>query len=161
MHTWPQKYTYGASDQEASASANGGDYYREYEMGFVLSATVNNLDYASQMDWLLLGDMNSRSRVDNWYYGYGANSTAFRCQDVVRNNTNLVDVIAERYPGEFHSSTYGGSRIDYVYASPSMYGRVRNAMILTDAWTDPVKDTHGTSFYLPSDHRPILVDFDM
>ncbi|MBQ9475968.1 MAG: endonuclease/exonuclease/phosphatase family protein [Bacteroidales bacterium] len=160
MHTWPQKYAYGVNGdaaREASGANHEGDYYREYEMNYVISHTINDPAYASQKDWLLLGDMNSRSRVDNWFYKYDENSTLFLCQDVVRNKTDMVDIIAESYPGDMVSSTGGNARIDYIYASPSMYGSLDNATILIDDWTIIKKS--DVSFYLPSDHRPILADF--
>ena len=38
---------------------------------------------------------------------------------------------------------------------------VVNALILGDDWVYPVKSNYVTSFYEPSDHRPILVDFEL
>ncbi len=38
-----------------------------------------------------------------------------------------------------------------------MYGSLDNATILIDDWTIIKKS--DVSFYLPSDHRPILADF--
>ena len=81
--------------------------------------------------------------------------------DHIRNNTDLVDIIAERNPGRFISSTYGNARIDFMYASPSMYGRVANALIVIDKWTTATKSPYVSNFYDPSDHRPILVDFEL
>ncbi|MCQ2135377.1 MAG: metal-dependent hydrolase [Bacteroidales bacterium] len=162
LHTWPQAYGFGVSsaNQSASAAANEGDYYREYEMNYVVSATMNASEYASQKDWLFMGDFNSRSRLDNGYYKYADNDTKLLCQDVLLNKTNMVDIIGKKYEGDFIASTYGNARIDYMFASPSMYSRVKNAMIIIDDWTIPHKD-NVTSFIHPSDHRPILVDFDL
>ena len=161
MHTWPQKYGFGVTGdaaREASAAKFEGDYYREYEMNYVMSKTVNNSTYSSHPYWLFMGDLNSRSRCDNWYYNYAEDSTLLICQDVVRKKTKLVDVIEKWYPGDFVSSTGGKSRIDYVYASPSMYSSVSNATIVIDDWTI-IQKTNLSNFYLPSDHRPIIVDF--
>ena len=72
-----------------------------------------------------------------------------------------LDIIAERNPGRFISSTYGNARIDFMYASPSMYGRVANALIVIDKWTTATKSPYVSNFYDPSDHRPILVDFEL
>ena len=103
-------------------------------------------------------DMNSRSRKDNWYYGYADDSTVLITQDVVLQQTNLLDIIAETWPGTFCSSTYGNARIDFMYASPSMMTRVVDAGFVLDKWTIPHKTPY---FYDPSDHRPILVDFQL
>lgn len=162
LHTWPQAYGFGVSsaNQEASAAKHEGDYYREYEMKYILDHTILASLYSGQQDWLMMGDFNSRSRLDNWFYKYDDNDTKLLCQDQVLNRTDMVDIIARRYSGEFMSSTYGNARIDYMFASPSMYARVNNAMILIDKWTTAHQSTYVTSFYEPSDHRPILVDFN-
>ena len=162
-HMWPQAYGFGVSSagQEASKERHEGDYYREYEMNYIVAHTINDSKYAAQQDWFLLGDFNSRSRRDNWFYNYAADDTALLTQDIVLNKTNLVDVIAQSHPGQFITSTMGSARIDYVYASPSVYAQVADAMILMDKWTSSVKSTWYPSFYDPSDHRPILVDFQL
>ncbi len=162
LHTWPQTYGYGVSsaDREASTANNEGDYYREFEMDYVVSQTKNNSAYAAQQDWIFCGDFNSRSRLDNWYYNYDESDTKLLCQDVILNKTDYVDVIGTTYEGDFMATTGGGSRIDYMYASPSLFATVKNAMVVIDDWTTNYKDqTYGTSFAIPSDHRPILVDF--
>ena len=58
-------------------------------------------------------------------------------------------------------SDEGGVRIDFVYTSPTMMARVVDAMILIDNWTKPVKSAWYSSFYEPSDHHPILIDFEI
>lgn len=72
-----------------------------------------------------------------------------------------MDIIAERNPGCFVSSTYGNARIDYIYASPSMYARIVNALIVVDKWTSATKSPYVSKLLRPSDHRPILVDFEL
>lgn len=39
--------------------------------------------------------------------------------------------------------------------------QVVNALIIGDKWVDPLPSTYVPSFYDPSDHRPILIDFDL
>ncbi len=165
LHTWPQAYKYGVTgtaNREESAKKNEGDYYREYEMRYILDHTVNASEYASCTDWLVMGDFNSKNYSDDWYYKLGESSTQYLCQNMIRNNSSLVDIIGTRYPGKMVSSTAGYSRIDYMYASPSMDARVKNAVFVMDGYAIPLKDSkYGTSFYEPSDHRPILVDFEL
>ena len=38
-----------------------------------------------------------------------------------------------------------------------MYGRVRNALVLNESWTNMIWTM--SNYYDTSDHRPILVDF--
>ncbi|MBO4263642.1 MAG: metal-dependent hydrolase [Bacteroidales bacterium] len=162
VHTWPQGYGYGVTGDEERAESSArheGDYYRQYEMRSIVSKTVNDSRYASQEHWLMLGDFNSRSRLDNWYYKYDEASTLLITQDVVLEQTKLLDVMANCYPGDFVSSTHGNARIDYIYASASMYGSIVNATTLIDLWTTAY-NTGISTFWYPSDHRPLLVDFE-
>lgn len=165
-HMWPQAYGYGVatSDQERSKAANEGDYYRQFEMQYIIDHSINDPSYAGVDKWVLLGDMNSRSRVDNGTYNYSTSSTAFITQDVILNNTSMVDVIANRYPApaNFVASTYGTSRIDYVYVSPALLDKVVNGFSLADQWNyKGDKSPYVDSFRMPSDHRPIIVDFEL
>ena len=163
LHTWPQAYGFGvgSADQAASAANKEGDKYREFEIKYICAQTVNNPAYASCQDWLMMGDFNSRSRADNWYYGYPENDTRLLVHNHILDHTDLKDIIAERYPGSFISSTYGNARIDYMYASPSMYARIVNALTVMDKWTTATQSPYVSNFYDPSDHRPILADFEL
>ena len=109
----------------------------------------------------MMGDFNSRSRADNWYYGYPENDTRLLVHNHILDHTDLKDIIAERYPGSFISSTYGNARIDYMYASPSMNARIVNALTVMDKWTTATQSPYVSNFYDPSDHRPILADFEL
>ena len=131
-------------------------------MKYIVDHTVNAPEYSDQADWLMMGDFNSRSMVDEWHYKEAATKpTQYLCQNVIKDNTTLVDIIANVYPGYFVAST-GGSRIDYMYASPSMYSKVKNAITVIDSYTVIYSDTkYGTGFCFPSDHRPIIVDFEL
>ncbi|MBO4670647.1 MAG: metal-dependent hydrolase [Bacteroidales bacterium] len=164
-HMWPQAYGFGvaSSDQERSKAAYEGDYYRQHEMQYIIDHTINSPDYAGVDKWILLGDMNSRSRVDNGTYNYTATSTAFLTQDVILNQTDMIDVIGYRYPApaNFVASTYGAARIDYVYVSPALKEKVVNGFILADQWNyEGAASPYVSSFRMPSDHRPIIVDFE-
>ena len=153
LHLYPFSYT------PSGSNAANGDAYRLEEIQTYLDNTIRK--YPDEKYWLMMGDFNARSRVDNWFYNYPENDTRLLVHDHIRNNTDLVDIIAERNPGRFISSTYGNARIDFMYASPSMYGRVANALIVIDKWTTATKSPYVSNFYDPSDHRPILVDFEL
>ena len=161
MHTWPQAYGYGvaAAKQAESAAKREGDYYREHEMNYVLNQTYLSDTYKNLSNWILLGDFNSISIADNDQYGHKPDTCLFLCQNVVRNKTDLVDVVEEKYPGTFISSTHGSSRIDYIYVSPDLVPYIKNVSIIKDDWTT-IYFSGMINFYYPSDHRPILIDFD-
>lgn len=127
-------------------------------MDYIVKNTINSGKYTCD-GWVLLGDFNSRSRLDNGYYKYAEDNTLLITQDVVLHKTDLKDVIHETHPDAFIASTYGSARIDFVYLSPSLMPYVDKAIIVMDKWTDSKVSTYVSSFRDPSDHRPILVDF--
>ena len=158
-HAMPYNYDPTASDKAASETLREGDAYRQHEVEYILSQTVNNSRYSSEKNWLFLGDMNSHSPADNWYYGYSS-SSILSVQTYIRSYSGLKDIIAEKYPGRFLPTTMNGKfRIDYIYASDAMMNAVTNAVVIRDKWTSE-KATAVADCTHPSDHRPILVDFD-
>lgn len=165
MHMWPQTYGFNVAtaDREASTANNEGDLYRVFEVQYLVDQTINNSEYADEKYWLIGGDTNSWSRLDNWFYGFDENSTKLLAHDIFLEQTDMKDVIGHRYPGCFMASSFGsGRRIDIMYASPEMYKTLDNAMTLLDEWTaQTAKSTFYSSFYDTSDHSPILMDFDL
>ncbi len=161
LHTWPFGYGPQAAkeDRDASSKAFDGEKYREYEIDYICRHTVNDPQYASQQNWLMLGDFNSISQLDNWHYRLPENSPAFLTQRYIHDHTDLIDVIANRFPGQFVASIQSGRRIDYIHASRPMYDRIVKAMTVTDDWTFGVKAEGLSNFWYPSDHFPLLVDF--
>ena len=161
-HLWPQGYAYRAADREASKKAHEGDKYRLMEMDYVCRHTIGTRPDAAREYWVMAGDFNARSRVDNAVYRYAENDVRLGVHDYIKENTPYVDVIAGQYPDEFKTTTGGQSRIDFVYCSPALYKSVVAADVLTDEYTRPVRDPAKLSnFWHPSDHRPILVEFDL
>lgn len=162
LHTWPQAYAFRAEDREKSKAEKGGDAYRRMEIEYVCNHTVLLSPDAKNELWMMMGDFNSRSRKDNHFYCYPDDDSRFWVHDFILENTPYVDAVAEKHPGTFHTSTAGHSRIDFVYCTPPLYDRVISADIVTDKYTNPVRDSLRLSnFYYPSDHRPLIVDFDM
>ena len=163
LHTWPQAYAYRAEDIDASKAEHGGDKYRAMEMQYICEHTIGTVPDADKQLWMMMGDFNSRSRVDNDQYGYEDDDTRFLVHDYILANTPYVDVIKEKYPDEFKPSIgRKGSRIDFVYCTRPLYDRVTYADIIWDSYTTPVRDPQNLSnFWRPSDHLPIIVDFDL
>ena len=164
LHLWPKAFSYGipSSEEETSKANNGGDIYREFEMKYIVSKTVNNPAYAGEEYWVVAGDTNARSRVDNWHYGYSEADKRYLAHDVVRNTTNLKDVIGDRYPARHFLESYeSGSRIDFIYTSPSLFDRIENSITPIDDWNDCHDWDNARGYVGPSDHRPVLVDFKM
>ena len=166
LHMWPQAYSFGVNGtaaREESAANHEGDSYRKHEMQYIVDQTVNLPANSGEEYWILGGDTNSNSRLDNWNTNYSStNPTKLITHDVVLNQTELKDVIASRDCYGEKNNVMFRSRIDVLYASPKMFNAITNSIMLMDNWTGPsVSWSYYTSFKDPSDHTPILVDFDM
>ena len=134
-----------------------GDNLRLYEITKILDATVNSSTFGGTPNWIVLGDFNADSRRDSHVYNLPDNGTRYRVHDYIAENTSLIDVMWTRYPHCFMYTTASSRRIDYVYMDEQSYGRITDACVLTDDWTEPEK-TSIANFCKPSDHRPILID---
>ena len=163
LHTWPHPFAYLAEDRQASAAKREGDSYRAREMELICNETIGSVASAKDEYWMMMGDFNSISPIDNFQYNLPLDTCKFFVHNYVRNNTPYLDVIAEKYPGEFITSNHGQSRIDYVYCTQPLYDCIENAEILQDGgWLTIYRDPQNLSnFYHPSDHRPIVVDFKL
>lgn len=162
LHTWPQKWGYRVNDKEASKGRNEGDLYRRMEIEYICNHTVLTHPDAAGEFWMMMGDHNARSRLDNDLYKYADNDTRLLVHDFILNNTPYIDVVKDFNPGKFLTSMHGQSRIDFVYLTPALNDKVVDARIVYDSYTEPVRDPkHLSNFWHPSDHRPIIVDFQL
>ena len=166
LHMWPQAYSptaSGSAAQETSKNAYEGYYFREYEMNYIVKNTINHSSNAGQEYWIFGGDTNSNSRLDDWSTKYSTSAPhRLITHDVVLNKTNLKDVIASRDCYGEKNNVMFRSRIDILYASPKMFDCITNSIMLMDDWTGPLPAwTYHTSFHDPSDHTPVLVDFNL
>ncbi len=162
LHTWPQKYAYLAPDQKASAAEQGGDAFRAREIQYICEETIATVPGAEKQLWLMCGDFNAISSVDNATYRLDPSDKAFLVHDYVRANTPYIDVVERFYPGEFKKSTLSGRRIDMVYVTPALWEKVSAAEPLYDGFAASSRDSRGAkvhNFCHPSDHYPILVRF--
>lgn len=162
LHTWPQRYAFGIDESArgADAAAHGGDRYRAKEIEYICRHTIESVPGADKQLWMMMGDFNAKSRLDNKHYRWPADTLAFLCHDYVLEHTPYIDVIAKKYPDSLVSSVSGNSRIDMVYCTPPLYDRITHAEIIRDGYTTPRRDERFRNFCHPSDHCPVLVDFD-
>ena len=93
VHTYPHKYSYLAEDRKASAASNGGDVFRAAEMKYICDQTILKQDPEGTGNWMMVGDFNAVSRVDNWHLGRPEDDKAFLLNDYVRSQTPYVDLI--------------------------------------------------------------------
>lgn len=156
VHTYPFKYAYLAEDQKASAAENGGDVFRAAEMKYICEQTILEQDPEGKDNWIMVGDFNAVSRVDNWHLGRPEDDKAFLLNDYVRSHTPYLDLIEHWYPGEYQKSTFSGRRIDYIYLTHSLFEKVIEARTIYDGFATTHRDgREGIKFCHPSDHYPI------
>ena len=89
LHTWPQPWAFRCEDREASAKVREGDDYRRMEIQYICEHTIGKVPDASSQYWMMMGDFNSRSRRDNYVYGYPDRDTRFLVQDYIYGHTRI------------------------------------------------------------------------
>ena len=142
------------------------DNTRLAEMTYLLNQTVNKDTYASENNWVLIGDFNSNSPQDCWFTGADPGNIAFAPQKYLLDNTDLKDAVYEFWNAEgadtFCSTTKNAKdRKDHIYVSPGLMPKIKRVIIVNDSWTYNLVETGISTFWSPSDHRAILVDIDL
>lgn len=161
-HLWP--FTYGPkattpSAQKVSTGNNEGDKHREREIQYICEQTISKSTDTENELWLMSGDFNAESILDQAYYSYPSSSTKFLANNYILNNTPYKDLVKQKHPNEFlPTNSVKTRRIDYVYGSPAVNATLTRADVYQDSYTER-KFVDGTSFYAPSDHLPIIVEF--
>lgn len=163
VHTWPQKYGFEVPEnaRKASAARSEGDMCRRREIEYICRHTILSSENAGKENWLMMGDFNAVSRVDAAAYDFAADSPAYLVHDYIAEKTPYVDLVSAMHKGEFCPSTLSGRRIDFMYCTAPLAKRAVCAYIHRDAYTEPVRDVKaGHNFCRPSDHLPIVAEFD-
>ena len=146
--------------KEESRKNYGGEKYRRMEMKWILDHTVRTHEHPEKELWMILGDFNARSRKDNFYYKWSQASQDFLVHNYIEESAPyLYDVVAEKFPEVFCPS-HGKKRIDYVYLTAPLLKAVKRVETEPDAYAKP-RPTEFTNFKRPSDHHPIIVDFNL
>ena len=165
--THPYPFNSGAYNHTTTDQLDA-DKKRLEEMTYLLGQTVNKSTYASEGNWMVVGDMNANSPLDSWYTGIDVNNSAVSPQKYLLENTDLKDSVYEFWNGDgvdtFCNTTTGAKdRRDFIYLSPSLMNKTRRAIILNDSWTYKIEviSLPTQNFKSPSDHRPVLVDIQL
>ena len=144
----------------------GNDAYRNHEMKIILDETIRSDPNAKDGLWLMAGDFNCVSRVDNFFYNFKEDDPYFSTHDMIAKETPYVDVLAARHPGVFLSTAgswdkVNGVRLDYVYMTPALAKEVKAIDVSKDDYSRIRREFRlPTQAYRPSDHRPLIVDFN-
>lgn len=154
-------------EREASKAKFEGDKFRRREIQYIcehtiLSEAAGRLTANENDLWMMMGDFNSRSRLDNEIYHQDENSTKFYVHDYILGETPYKDILRVKHPDEFPQTMYYECRLDYIYVSPGLCNYVESAEVQNDEFTAQVRDPQELSnFWRPSDHRPIVVTFSL
>lgn len=148
----------GSGRGMGSGGGGGSDEFRKKEVEYVCKQTILTHENADKELWLMMGDFNSISSLDNFHYELSADSSIYCVHDYIRNQTPYIDVIANKHPGEFIQSSQNGRRIDFIYATEPVIKQIKSAEILNSGYTEQ-RRASGASYWIPSDHRPILIEF--
>ena len=161
VHLKHGKYGYGVPHDQRKASEERyeGETFRANELKVILDNTVRTTKNPDKELWIMPGDYNSYSRKDNWHYKWNNASPGFTAQDYMIFQSPFFDLVCECYPDDFLPSC-GNLRIDYMYVSKPMLNACEDVYARPDAYT---KREHSgvASFYIPSDHYPIIADFKL
>ena len=163
VHLKHGKYGRGVPAEKRAESAEKyeGEKYRVVELTCILDGTVRKTKNPDKELWIMAGDYNSYSRKDNFHYRWNNASPGFTTQDYMLFHSPFYDLVAECYPDDF-MPTCGNLRIDYMYVSKPMLNACMDLDKQPDNFTKRVKDPTGnTSFYIPSDHYPIIAEFKL
>ena len=167
-HTWPfgmsrETRGKGKDVEQKSAWANGGDDYRTYETEYFINSTVKNPKYADQKLWIITGDTNCRSSLDDAFLGYGPKSPRYGSNNYVLDHSGCKDIIKTYNSPDkrdvLMSSTQKQARIDIMYGSDEMMSRVIRAEIPKDEFTAAPYNAKMKFYDKSSDHLPVIVDF--
>ena len=163
VHLQPQSHWRYLPDhkKEESSKQFGGEMYRKMELEWIFNHTIKTMPNPQDQLWIMAGDFNARSRKDNFKYKWSLSDPRFTVHKYIEDEVPfLYDVVSEVYPEIFFPSHAGNSRIDYVYVSKPLLNSIKNVMAETDSYTKPVS-SGVKKFYRPSDHYPIMIDFNL
>ncbi len=167
FHTYPHAFGMGVVGSEARAkskAANEGHKYREYEISLFMKRTILNPEYASEKNWLIMGDTNCPSPSDESHLKLGLDNPNYLGHTYILNNVPVTDLMktfaCPDSRDAFVHTTQSRKRIDMMYGSRSMLDRMINAVTPHDDYTKGER-IPGIGFIdNSSDHLPVIVDFE-
>lgn len=167
-HTWPFGMSREARGKDkatvaASTAALEGHLYRTEETKYFIENTVNNPKYAKEKYWIITGDTNCRSSLDDSHLGYGPDSPRYGSNNYVLHHSGCKDIVkVYNSPDQrdvLMSSTQKQARIDIMYGSDELMSRVIRAEIPKDYFTSAPYNKAMRFYDQSSDHLPVIVDF--
>ena len=171
FHTFPYAYsrelvkTDRTKEQLESRRRYDGEKMRTEEMKIFMERTILNKKFKKRKNWLIMGDTNCLSPLDDRFFGHGVDSPLYWGHKYMLENTPCTDIVkAYCCPQErdvLIPSIQWERRIDIIYATPSMMERVVKVESPKDEFTTSIKEPGLRHHKRSSDHLPVIVDFRM
>ena len=168
FHTWPQAYEMGMKrgtpEANESIRRHGGHKTRKDEFQAFMERSILNPQFADEQYWIITGDMNCVTPLDDQHYKFGYEHPRYWGQRYMLENVPQVTDLVKVYncPDKrdvLISSTQGGGRIDLMYGSEPMLKAMIKAKSPQVGFTTG-KPTGISNFYSQSsDHLPVIIDF--
>jgi len=167
FHPWPfgwYRDVPAGEERRKSIAEFGGDRYRLFEMKYFIDNTILDPAYADEKNWLIMGDTNCASPLDDGLYEHGPESMRYAGNRYILDNTPCRDIVKTYYCNDRRDvvpySTQSSGRIDIMYGSPSMMNRVIKAKSPRYGFTAATYDKKNRFYDTSSDHLPVIVDFE-
>ncbi len=166
FHTYPHAFGKDVKGDEARAASKAkheGDIYRLNEIKALMERTILNPAYENEKNWLIMGDTNCLSPLDDGHLKHGLDDYRYWGHKYILENVPVTDLMKSfASPGErdaFVHTTQTKRRIDMMYGSKSMAERVINAETPHDEYTRGSRIPEIGFIDNSSDHLPVIVDF--
>ena len=168
FHTWPHGWKFGVKDKEERAESKlnyGGHITRYDETKLFCERTILNSEYADQKHWIIAGDMNCYSPLDDSTFDLGYDNLRYAAQRYIVECVPQVKDLIKFYNSPDKRdvvipSAMRGGRIDYMYGSDKFVKTLIRAKSPKQGFTN-CKFDKETRFFKEcgSDHLPIICDF--
>ena len=167
FHTWPQAWRKGVSKEERLESGLNyeGHQMRRDEIKIFMDRTIHNPKFADQKHWIVTGDMNCYSPLDDLHFDVGYMHPRYLGQRYLLEEVPQIKDLIKTYgcPDKrdvLIPSTMRGGRIDFIYGSERFVNTMTKAKSPKSGFTNGTHDK-TTNFFKNrgSDHLPLIVDF--
>lgn len=168
FHTWPQAFEMGVKrgTPEAAESIrnHGGHKTRKDEFQAFMERSILNPEFADEKNWLITGDMNCSTPLDDRDYNFGWENPRYWGQKYMLENVKQVTDLIKVYncPDKRDImvwSTQGGGRIDLMYGSEPMLNKMIKAKSPRIGFTTGKRTGISNFWSQSSDHLPVIIDF--
>ena len=168
FHTYPKSYARDIPEEdkegrERSTRNFDGEKFRMEEMKLLMERTILDPKYAAEKNWLIMGDTNCLSPLDDRYFEHGKENPRYWGHNYMLRNIPCSDIVKTYCCPEERdvmiSTIQGKRRIDIMYGTEPMMRRVIRAKTPKEGFTRATKRAGFRFHEGSSDHLPVIVDF--